>query len=78
MRSMLANDSDKPKCDSSAARPMPAAIPARGASHREAPDAAGAAGVGRAPATPGCAGITGLAAAPDGAAADGAGAGAML
>ena len=45
MSSRLPKPSDKPKCDSSAARPRPAAMPAIGPSQREAPDGA-AAGVG--------------------------------
>ena len=40
---MLAKPSDNPKCDSNAARPIPAARPAIGPSQREAPEAGGTA-----------------------------------
>ncbi len=48
----LANPSDRPKCDSSAASPRPAARPAIGPSQRDAPAAAGARGAAW-PAPPG-------------------------
>ena len=63
-----ANASDRPKCDSSAAMPRPAARPTSGPIHRDMPvlaaPAAAAGAACLAIAAPGCAGITGLAAAP--------------
>ena len=72
--SRLPNDSESPRCDISAARPSPAAMPAIGPSQRDMPDGAGAAGeAARAAAAAGCAGITGSDAAPGRGAALGAG-----
>src|SRR4029453_15385071 len=58
----LANVSDRPKCDRSAARPMPGARPAIGPSQRDMPDgaAAGVAGVAVRGAADGAAGLFGV------------------
>ena len=56
----LAKPSDSPRCENSAARPMPAARPASGPSQRDAPAAAGV-GVGAAFGDAACAGAAGVA-----------------
>ena len=75
--------SGRPKCDSSAASPRPAAMPAIGPSQRETPDGAAAGVAGMAgfagSVAPGVAGMTGCDAAAGGVVAGGADArGAML
>src|SRR5882672_11921562 len=68
--------SDRPRCENSAARPRPAAMPAIGPSQRDVRDAApvapaaaaagaAAAAVGAAAVAPGLAGMTGLVAGPE-------------